>query len=1216
MQIYKPHIDVDWALRNILMGRDKVLKKISLIVLSLFAVMALSFVALTKLGVLQQILSISEKERTSVSSEEENRESITLEDIQEMASDGTIDVVSDDNGKVRSIIGGFTDYQVNTASDAADALNSVSTLFGDSFHADEQDIVIQTLDDGNVVESFYRYAPIINGIPVFGSQIILSTDETGKANGVFSNYNETIETVDTVATLTDDEARSIAVEEFLQQDEIRSYLDIMTRQEDTDEIIGLFKKLLDVKSALIIYATDSHNLVHLTYAVSVSNFVFNDESKDDADTDNKSIDEINFQGNGDMDTENSLVMPISSNTYFILANGDAVGDILSVSSNIFNAISWQDTTYLGVDMNNHFKSVNVQERNGVYRAYDSKRKIKIYEIPKSSFFGYFDICTFPGKMVVSTTSDAFSSASFSESTISLLSNYSTAYDFYKALGRTSYDDHGSEIIVTLNKDNDRWKKRMGQNAFWAGNSSVWLLKSVIPYHQFVYTTDLRYNFDFCASLDVAGHEFTHAVMENIIRPDGLGNTFESGALNEAYADIMGMLIEGKQKTDDGRWTFAEDSKPVIVGIDEHEIVITKDSARSMANPSEYAHSEHYSQCDFSQDVHANAGVFNRAVYLMMTDDRNKDISDMTWAQVFYRSMFCLPNSAKFLDARGAIISSAVDYGFANEQLQAIVDAFEQVGISPSSHSTSISFGENSGFQQQATADDGEIQEDTPLEVSDVRFDIKSEDLDGAYAEQLLISAYTDDEQMVWTYTSDVNYIYASQEQGVGSGIEFNGNQVVFASNGHIYSLDKQFGTLLWDVDAKNGGHNISSSLQQYDDYLYYYDARGRFFIVDTNGSVIRDYTNANIPSLDDFGESTGMTILDGGILKLSFMYYPYSDNAYVFYEDDEWGGNFSFCYDPFNDCCLEPERLPNEKQDNSPLVENEEAKTHASSSLIQGAWMTFDDEQTYLFTARDSGECEYCVYGAFIDADGYIPATGVFWPFYGSYAVINETDDSIEFEVSLFEDGELIYTSVWMMDIIDDSFIYLSSLGDSILGVGNQKTLYCKASQDGDNQYFIPADNMSRLILNTMDTHSGTLNGTRFSYAIPSGFDVVHDGMETEYTFNFYSEHLNMSVRIDFSDAADYVNWVNQFAETNSSDVESVIRAKYDLYCDIQSGHIVSSHFSGDGYLIEYQSNIYEAVKFGNGLVCQCDIDYSSAYAGMCGLLRDSIIESISLTGT
>ena len=276
------------------------MKKISLIVLSLFAVMALSFIVLTKLGVLQQVLSMSEKEKTSVSSEEENSESITLEDIQKMASEGTIDVVSDDSGKVRSIIGGFTDYQVNTASDAADALNSVSTLFGDSFHADEQDIVIQTLDDGNVVESFYRYAPTINGLPVFGSQIILSTNKTGKANGVFSNYNEAIETVDTVATLTDDEARSIAVEEFLQQDEIRSYLDIMTQQEDTDEIIGLFKKLLDVKSALIIYATDSHNLAHLTYAVSVSNFVAQDES-----IGNEATNEVNFQVNSDENTKGS-----------------------------------------------------------------------------------------------------------------------------------------------------------------------------------------------------------------------------------------------------------------------------------------------------------------------------------------------------------------------------------------------------------------------------------------------------------------------------------------------------------------------------------------------------------------------------------------------------------------------------------------------------------------------------------------------------------------------------------------------------------------------------------------------------------------------------------------------------------------------------------------------------------------------------------------------
>jgi Thermolysin metallopeptidase, alpha-helical domain len=65
--------------------------------------------------------------------------------------------------------------------------------------------------------------------------------------------------------------------------------------------------------------------------------------------------------------------------------------------------------------------------------------------------------------------------------------------------------------------------------------------------------------DLESALDVVGHEYTHAVIAYALG-DGNGTPLdygESGALNEAYADIMGSLIEGK--TGEDRWLIGEDS---------------------------------------------------------------------------------------------------------------------------------------------------------------------------------------------------------------------------------------------------------------------------------------------------------------------------------------------------------------------------------------------------------------------------------------------------------------------------------------------------------------------------------------------------------------------------------------------------------------------------------------------------------------------------------
>lgn len=97
------------------------------------------------------------------------------------------------------------------------------------------------------------------------------------------------------------------------------------------------------------------------------------------------------------------------------------------------------------------------------------------------------------------------------------------------------------------------------------------------------------------TLDLVAHEFAHSLIN-------LEYKFESGALNESFADIMASLI-------DGNWTFAED-----IG-----------AFRSLADPPQFGnppHPDEYSEfrvLPFKTDdggVHSNSGIMNKAAWLM------------------------------------------------------------------------------------------------------------------------------------------------------------------------------------------------------------------------------------------------------------------------------------------------------------------------------------------------------------------------------------------------------------------------------------------------------------------------------------------------------------------------------------------------------------------------------------------------------------------------
>lgn len=248
-------------------------------------------------------------------------------------------------------------------------------------------------------------------------------------------------------------------------------------------------------------------------------------------------------------------------------------------------------------------------------------------------------------------------------------------DFYgRTFGRNSIDGQGMPIISVVHF------ARNYCNAFWNG--------SYMTYGD----GDGRGCLPLSGGLDVDGHELTHGVTDytsNLIYEN------ESGALNEAFSDMMGNTIEffaaandlDPEGTPDFR--IGEDvinaSTPATAGF------------RNMGEPGEFGDPDHvvdkFTGPEDGGGVHTNSGIANHAYFLLSeggqnrgctapivthTEDCNVSVRALGLdraAQIFYAGFTSLPEYANFCDARNATV--AVTSGL---DARAVGSAWDAVGV--------------------------------------------------------------------------------------------------------------------------------------------------------------------------------------------------------------------------------------------------------------------------------------------------------------------------------------------------------------------------------------------------------------------------------------------------------------------------------------------------------------------------------------------------------
>lgn len=183
-----------------------------------------------------------------------------------------------------------------------------------------------------------------------------------------------------------------------------------------------------------------------------------------------------------------------------------------------------------------------------------------------------------------------------------------------------------------------------------------------------------------AGLDVVSHELTHGVTDFSSQ---LIYENESGALNEAFSDIMGTSVE---------FFFQPSKADYAVGED----AVKPGGIRSMQNPIAYGDPDNYSirflGSGDNGGVHINSGIANHAFYLAIEGGTNR-VSGLAVTgvggsnreqieKVFYRAftVFLTPSS-NFAAARAATIQAARElYQPGSPAERAITQAWTAVGV--------------------------------------------------------------------------------------------------------------------------------------------------------------------------------------------------------------------------------------------------------------------------------------------------------------------------------------------------------------------------------------------------------------------------------------------------------------------------------------------------------------------------------------------------------
>jgi len=249
------------------------------------------------------------------------------------------------------------------------------------------------------------------------------------------------------------------------------------------------------------------------------------------------------------------------------------------------------------------------------------------------------------------------------------------YDYYYLVhGRNGINNNNMDIVVNVN-----WADDGPDNACWHP------IKKQLYFY-------LPKNWQHAAAIDTVAHEYSHGVTQF---SSNLVYSFESGALNESFSDIMGAAVEhywfpeghGFLMAD---WYHGEDAK----------FTFNINECRNLANPnSNWQSSIGPDPCHLSQflyvplsidngGVHLNMTIYSHAYYLLAEGGINKvsgksvsGIGIDKATHIFYRAwVYYLTQTSCFWHAASALGQSSRDlYGVSSNEYAQTIKAMKAIG---------------------------------------------------------------------------------------------------------------------------------------------------------------------------------------------------------------------------------------------------------------------------------------------------------------------------------------------------------------------------------------------------------------------------------------------------------------------------------------------------------------------------------------------------------
>jgi vibriolysin len=191
-----------------------------------------------------------------------------------------------------------------------------------------------------------------------------------------------------------------------------------------------------------------------------------------------------------------------------------------------------------------------------------------------------------------------------------------------------------------------------------------------------------------ASLDVVAHEIGHAVIRNSAN---LVYKDESGALNEAWADILGARVESwvEGAVTDDTWRIGED---IVTPNGSSTDAMRHMNDPTAAGSSRDHYSTRYTGTADKGGVHWNSGIANLAFYLTVEGGSHpKPSKSVTTVdgigmekagRIYWRALHSyMTSTTDFAGARTATLQAAADlYGQGSAEYAAVGNGWAEVGV--------------------------------------------------------------------------------------------------------------------------------------------------------------------------------------------------------------------------------------------------------------------------------------------------------------------------------------------------------------------------------------------------------------------------------------------------------------------------------------------------------------------------------------------------------